>query len=768
MATTDTPLTDRLEQALAVYDELRGRIGPGRAREEVSRSFPEVADRLRRLWNMVRVAPNTPPPARVMATGVGGRDPHLVPGYELLEELGQGGVGVVYKARQLGLGRLVAVKLLKCGTGSSPADLGRFRAEARAAARLHHPNIVSVLEAGPDDPEEKTPPYIVQEYVEGPTLAECLAGGPLRPQAAAELVEALARAAAVAHSRGIVHRDLKPGNILLSRWQDDRAEVAGLGVPKVTDFGLAKWLNDSQGLSLTGEVIGTPAYMAPEQAFANKDVGPAADVYALGVILYESLAGHRPFQHPEQAALLNLIRFAEPRPLKQAAPHVPRDLATITHKCLEKEPARRYGSAADLAEDLRRFLDGRPIKARPVGRVERCGRWCRRKPALASLILLALVSFFAVLSQWLRAEAGEALAVERLRSAEAARQDAEDSHAQTLRLVGEVVVFVQRIPQQAPDQGLPLDMLRKVEAQVQTLLRKRPTDLELLDLLSLTCLEQGQRHAAHKQTDQAVQAYRRAGQASQRILGLQPTGWRNQLLFLGQLLRRGSAHEGTGDPEAALASIRQAAKLSARLAQQPPRDAELRFSLATLCLHAGISLRRVGAPAESPGQIAVARQLFEGLVRESPGDPRYLVQLSITWYHLGHARRVLGQHDEALAAYRQAVQAQRSAFDRAPDVPEHRQQLSLRYSRLAYWLRLRGHLAEAAASLLEQKKLWPKDAAKLREISKDLSYLAALVGGGRGQLTPAEQQEHQRYLDLSEQVAQEAAAAQPKPRGAKP
>jgi serine/threonine-protein kinase len=276
-----------------------------------------------------------------------------VPGYEVLARLGRGGMGVVYQARQEGLNRLVALKMIVAGAQAEPADRARLRAEAQAQARLQHPNIVPIYEVG----EAEGCPYLALEFVPGGTLGRKLAGTPQPAAAAARLVEALARAVHHAHQHGLVHRDLKPANVLL----------AADGTPKITDFGLAKRLEGPQ-TTASGEIRGTPSYMAPEQAADNPvAVGPAADVYALGAILYELLTGRPPFLAESALATLLQVRSLDPVPPRRMQPHVPRDLEMICLKCLHKDPSRRYPTAEGLAEDLRRFREGEPIVARPVG-----------------------------------------------------------------------------------------------------------------------------------------------------------------------------------------------------------------------------------------------------------------------------------------------------------------------------------------------------------------------------------------------------------------
>jgi tetratricopeptide (TPR) repeat protein len=303
-----------------------------------------------------------------------------IPGYEVLGELGRGAMGVVYKARQLRLNRIVALKMILAGAHAGTRSLGRFETEARAAARLQHPHIVQIHEVG----EHEGRPYLCLEYVAGISLHDRAAAAPLPEREAAQLVQVLARAVQYTHACGILHRDLKPSNVLL----------AADGTPKITDFGLAKLLDVEGGPTPTEALIGTPSYMSPEQAAGNtRKIGVPADVYSLGAILYELLAGRPPFKGLTLLNTLEQVRTREPLPPRRFRGPLPRDLETICLKCLEKEPAKRYPSAAALADDLQRFLDGEPIQARPVAVWERLWRFARRRPArvAAGVGVVALV-----------------------------------------------------------------------------------------------------------------------------------------------------------------------------------------------------------------------------------------------------------------------------------------------------------------------------------------------------------------------------------------
>ncbi len=309
-----------------------------------------------------------------------------VAGYEILGTLGRGGMGVVYRARQVGLNRFVALKMILNGKHVAPEVLDRFRAEAEAVAQLQHQNIVQIYDIGTHDGL----PFFSLELVEGESLAAAQDNQPMPANRSAAIIETLARAMHYAHVRGIVHRDLKPANVLLTTE----------GVPKVTDFGLVKRLEDDKDSVQTraGTIMGTPSYMAPEQAWGSEDVGPLADVYSLGATLYALLTGRPPFMGPTPAETVLLLRHQEPVPPSRLQPNLPRDLETICLKCLQKEPEKRYANAEDFAEDLRRFQAGEPVLARPVGRSERLWRWCRRNPALAVSggIAIALAIFLMI------------------------------------------------------------------------------------------------------------------------------------------------------------------------------------------------------------------------------------------------------------------------------------------------------------------------------------------------------------------------------------
>jgi WD40 repeat protein/serine/threonine protein kinase len=397
--------------------------------------------------------PTVPPPvergpdtekrlATIAAQAVAGW-PDL-PGYDLLSVLGRGGMGMVYKARQVKVNRLVALKMVLAGKLATPEERLRFLIEGEILGRLQHPHIVQIYEVGTYEGQ----PFFALEYVEGGNLAEQIKKGPLTPRQAAELTETLARAMHYAHSNGIVHRDLKPANILLAWNPTPEAHAASpptqVGgpalhemVPKITDFGLAKQTAARVGMTSSGVILGTPAYMAPEQVGAQ-EVTPATDVYALGAILYEMLTGRPPFVAPVCMDILLQVVTAEPPTVSSLRQGLPQDLVTICHKSLAKIPSQRYTTAEALAQDLRRFLEDRPIHARPVGQIERGWRWCRRNPVLATLAGLVVATFLLgtvvawLFAAWAKGEAARAdLEANRAKAkGEMAQRHAEQAQAQ--------------------------------------------------------------------------------------------------------------------------------------------------------------------------------------------------------------------------------------------------------------------------------------------------------------------------------------------------
>jgi WD40 repeat protein len=471
----ETPEPQRavlLRELLALELEYRWKSGEAPTPEEYDRQFPEHAELIRQVFTEPPLPPKgtaampaavseaaTMPPTAFSSETAGlppaseGRSASpaserlSVPGYEIVAELGRGGMGVVYEARQISLNRVVALKMILGGQLAAPADLQRFRTEAENAANLDHRNIVPIYEVG----EHQGQHYFSMKLVEGENLAQAISrrgaehaesenasASSLRSlRLCARLLESVARAVHYAHQRGILHRDLKPANILIE-W---RAGGVNPLVPHITDFGLARRIEGGAGLTQSGAIVGTPSYMPPEQARAEKGLTTAVDVYALGAILYELLTGRPPFQAATPLDTVLELLEKEPVPPRRLQPQIPADLETICMKCLQREPSKRYSTAADLADDLGSFLAGEPIAARPVGRLERFAKWVRRRPAVATAlaaVLLALVGLAVGGVWWRRAAEQQQVAqdMDRLRGiAEQERDEAERQRALVRRLL---------------------------------------------------------------------------------------------------------------------------------------------------------------------------------------------------------------------------------------------------------------------------------------------------------------------------------------------
>jgi serine/threonine protein kinase len=536
-----------------------------------------------------------------------------VSGYDILGILGRGGMGVVYKARQRGLKRLVALKMILAGEFASETDLARFRGEAEAVAQFHHPNIVQIYEIGDYDGR----PFFSLEYVDGESLAKKISGTPVPPRVAAELIRSMALAMQYAHDKGIIHRDLKPANVLLT--VD--------GQPKITDFGLAKRLDADGGHTQTGSVMGTPSYMSPEQAEGLAgSVGPRSDGYSLGAILYELLTGRAPFRAATLTDTLNQVRNREPVSPTQLQPGTPRDLDTICLKCLQKDPHKRYDKAGDLAEDLRRFLAGEPITARPVAQWERALRWGRRNPVVASLsaavlglVLLALVgsALFSVVlynektateEQSIRANANAVAAAEKAELAarneqkavanfllaknneEKAIANAKKAEANFLlaknneeKATANAKLAAKREDEALKKHNLAINQLISFASQTQKALRSKADDPKLEPVLRP--LREQLLKTMRSNVLELAKEMGKTGLTSSHIIRS------HQAL--------GDAFRDLGMPEEALQQFQQAQELAQRLADEDQSDDRHRANLAIMLMRMGDMERTLKADLPS-------------------------------------------------------------------------------------------------------------------------------------------------------------------------
>lgn len=483
--------------------------------------------------------------------------------YELLEEIARGGMGVVYKARQKSLDRIVAVKMIRDSALARPADVARFQSEAAAAAGLRHPNIVAIHEVGQHEGRH----FFSMDYIEGASLATHARDNPFSPVAAATMVQTIACAVQAAHDQGILHRDLKPSNVLIDAH----------GQPHVTDFGLAKRLEVDSQLTGSEQVLGTPAYMPPEQARGDRrQIGFASDVYSLGAILYELLTGRPPFRGDSPMATIRQVLESEPVSPRRLNPAVPSDLETICLKCLEKEPARRYASAQALADDLRRLLVGEPIRALRITAIGRSVKWARRRPAIAALLaavlLVAVVGVSGILWQWRQAVAardqlGQALAVKSrlLTETEAAKNQAERSartSQRTAEILTETFQGVDRLgvitdfflegSQASTAEFRALDVLNRAAARVHEFDDEAPAKARLMDMLGIVFLSLGRTEEAASLLEDSLRIRSSQTATEDEALAEKLAETRTYLATLRFV--QGRHEEAAGLAEAALAS----------------------------------------------------------------------------------------------------------------------------------------------------------------------------------------------------------------------
>ena len=574
--------------------------------------------------------------------------------YELLGELGRGAMGVVYKARERALDRIVAIKVILAGPHAGQDRLDQAYREARAIARLQHPNIVQIHEIG----EEDGRPFLCMEYVDGPGLDRLLRrwqgqGSPgLAPDVAANLLQTVARAVHYAHQQGIVHRDLKPANILMRGAVGEsphtsarETESAGLDlqsvVPKIADFGLAKFLDSPAGATCTGQLVGTPSFMAPEQADGRVDeVGPAADVYALGVILYELLAGRPPFQATTVQLSLELTRTAEPLPPRRWRPNLPRDLQTICLKCLAKEPGGRYASALALAEDLRRYLAGEPIRAVAATRYERLAKWVKRRPVVAGLLAALMIvlagGVTGIIWQWQRAEQNAATALENARDFKLERDKAieergrAERHLKSAReSIDELAKLGDRLWAQARTNRTGKVLLEKVLAFYQEVLKDESTDPAVRLSTAQVCGQVSQIRHTLGQLDRAVEA---CEQESSLLAGLVKENPDNAYyeLRLGESLRnRAHILRDLGKSQQALALYRDAAKLGEQLLVRTPTDPGYQDYLANTLLNTVTVLPQNEHVQEIEAMYRRAVELVQSALQTHPDDVGYRNELAL-------------------------------------------------------------------------------------------------------------------------------------------
>jgi len=642
-----------------IYGEflLREELGETPSLEEFHWRFPQFADRLDKQLalhgalnseNLIpETVPGAPAPNAESEAGTAAAETRSVaPGFKILGELGHGGMGMVYKAWQARLKRVVALKVIRADAYADSAAAARFHAEAEAAARFQHPNIVQVFEVG----EHEGMGYLVLEYVAGGGLDRRLAGLLQDTRDSAHLIETLARAIHYAHQHGIVHRDLKPANVLLT----------ADGIPKITDFGLAKLLERDEGLTEVGDILGTPSYMAPEQVRGLSHlISPATDVYSLGAILYEMLTGRPPFKGTTPLSTMQQVSSQEPLAPGKLQRHTPRDLEVICLKCLEKDPRRRYATGLELAEDLRRFLDRQPILARPTPTWERVWKWARRRPSAATALLSVLIAVVLLLGgAWyynvrLRGAVLTARAAEQASDANA--HAAVEQRNLALKAFKELVYGVQEKLGQTP----------ATRTLQQALLNTAIAGLEEIDRSTVGSAPDLSQAVAHQKLGDifrvigrfadARRHYERSRTLAEDLLAAAP----NKIDIAEELYQThmglGLLHVTARQYGAAKSEFSRAVATSELIAAaDPERDGGNR-GLIEACLQLGRAHSFAGELVTAESCFRKMHDLAEGWVSEEPGNLQAWDLLASSYRKLGDLKKFSRDYAGARQEYRNAI-----------------------------------------------------------------------------------------------------------------
>lgn len=679
-----------------------------------------------------------------------------VPGYEVTDEIGRGGMGVVYRARHIALNRLVALKTIRSLADSQ--QLARFNTEAEALAQIQHPHIVQVFEIGNIDDT----PFLTMEFVAGTTLEEAILAEPFTPVASAQCVEQLARAMFSAHQRGVLHRDLKPSNILLT---ED-------GQPKITDFGLAKCMTNDSQMTVPETIMGTPSYMPPEQAQGRlEDVGPQSDIYSLGAILYELLTGRPPFRGSTPLDTVQQVVQRDPPSPRSLAPKIPRDLETICLKCLHKQAAGRYATAADLADDLRRFQLGEPIAARRIGPLGRGWRWCQRNRSLtlALAITFVVIAVGAAAVMWQRNQTNEArLATQQQYLRFTAEAD------EKFNLIEDLM---QRIPEEQRAQD---ERLRSALNSYEQWLADEPSGEAARASYAAALFRVAEIRRRIGQYELAKTAYRRAISLYQELITASPDeleyrrGWVEAFNWLGESFREsGQPAEAITAYEEAIFGLEQVAKGSADdsrymvdiarshynralaridLEQHADAEADLRLSikileelrgneapndrarqsLARSHANLGILLRATQRSVEGYQQSLQATAIYQSLTDDKPGEPEYRLEQALALNNLANlllADQRSGElgiedlNEQASSVSEKSVGILSQLVQEYANVPQYRKELANSLNGLGA-IRLAGKAFDAA------ERSWQSAAEELKSLvdqSPDVAEYYALL-----------------------------------------
>jgi eukaryotic-like serine/threonine-protein kinase len=633
-----------------------------------------------------------------------------IPGHVVLEVLRRGGMGVVYRARQLAANRIVALKMLVRGDLTAPEDVVRFRKEPEAVARLQHAHVVQIYEVGEHDGH----PYFSMEFLAGGSLDAKLGGNPQPPAWAAQLVMNLAQAIAAAHAGGIVHRDLKPSNVLFTTD----------GAAKIIDFGLAKRLDLDSGQTKTGSAVGTPSYMAPEQAAGDlQAVGPMVDVYALGAVLYEVLTGRPPFRGSSPLETMEQVRSGELLPPARLQPGIPRDLETICLKCLEKDPAKRYARAADVAEDLRRFLACKPIRARRTSPLGKLWRWSRRNPWVAALLCLIIVGAAVAFIKILAASRAET----------AARKQAEQDRERTLEVVDRFFTQVSE-NEDLKAQGLE-SLRRELLVRAQEFYRKLIVayggEPRLRADLARTYRRLATITSEIGSTDEALSLYGQALEQAEEVAGEAVDKTELEELIAQIQSNLAGLHRRIGQRQKAEEAYGKTLAISERLVGDHPDDVKYQLMHARCQLHLGFFYVDTFRPHLAREHLPKALESYAKLRDVSPTDKVIRQEMAQTYHYLG---RINGPPDGE-AFFRQAVAIQEMLTAEYPKASEFRRDLANScYSFGLYWF-TSFHEDDLTSTTfvraMREAETWLKKALPLWQ---DLARQHPLVHGHRNML----------------------------------
>jgi serine/threonine protein kinase/tetratricopeptide (TPR) repeat protein len=837
VAFSDRPAV--LRELLAIELELRRGLGERPCLTDELGRFPGLEDAVHMVFAHAQSAVPTDPPVPGTVTrtsetvsmqaegssgrmttdgaGVGRAAGQSLGDYEILQEIARGGMGVVYKARQKKANRIVALKMILSGQLAGPEEVNRFYTEAEAAANLDHPNIVPVYDVG----EVNGQHYFSMGYVDGPSLKQRVQQGPLPPREAAQLVKTIAEAVHYAHQKGVLHRDLKPANVLLqTAMSDERSGMRDEGssasksiishpssfIPRISDFGLAKRLDEESGQTHTGQVMGTPSYMPPEQAAGKiAELGPAADVYSLGAILYELLTGRPPFQAASALEILAQVLKQDPiAPLSLNA-RIPRDVETITLKCLEKEPAKRYGSARELADDLGRYLDGEPIVARPVSAVERVWRWSRRHPAAAGAIAAVVVGLLSVsalsVALWntnanlRRANRAEAAATHeattKQKEAEDAAQVAREQSQLALKSLEYVIFDVQRGLTNVPGAGavkrkLIQDALARLEQISDQYAARSAIDRNTkvaLDELGDLFLRIGSdpnspsprsRGEGRSEGDSAAgpltaarKVYAQAMDIAKRLAAADPLSAQAQFDLSISYERLGDVQRRSGQVTEALVSYQKKLEISQKLAAAYPSDdtnPTLKPEVREAQLNLSFSYERLGDVQLQGGQATEALRSYEKalgirqkLAAADPSDAGAQRDLSVSYNRLGDVQLQSGQVTDALRSYEKCLEISQKLAAADPTDAQAQRDLSVSYMKLGDVQLQSGQVTDALRSYEKCLEISQKLAADPTDAQaqRDLSVLYNKLGDVQlqsGQVTEA-LRSYEKDLEISEKLA---------------